>query len=150
MAQSDVFYTIHIASRPEKLWDALTSRRVLEKNWGKIESRWTVGSPVIEVDAEGKPLWTGEVVQSERPRRLGYTMIFADGPTTEVSFDLGKPVSKLDPDAVVVKLTVTQSGFGDNDNLAAGCARAWAEILSSIKSYIETGRPLGFAWEHQS
>jgi hypothetical protein len=30
-------------------------------------------------------------------------------------------------------------------------ARAWTEILSSIKSYVETGKPLKplpFAWKH--
>jgi hypothetical protein len=29
-----------------------------------------------------------------------------------------------------------------------GCARAWAEIMSSIKSYVETGKALPFAWKH--
>jgi hypothetical protein len=47
-----------------------------------------------------------------------------------------------------VQLRITQVGFEENSKLLAGCARAWPEILSSIKTYVETGRPLGFAWKH--
>ena len=69
-------------------------------------------------------------------------------PPTEVSFELGPPVSPTAAGADVVQLRVTQTGFEENSKLAAGCARAWPEILNSIKTYVETGRPLGFAWKH--
>ena len=69
-------------------------------------------------------------------------------PPTEVTFELGPPVSAIAGGAEIVQLRVTQVGFEETSKIAAGCARAWPEILSSIKTYVETGRPLGFAWKH--
>jgi hypothetical protein len=45
-----------------------------------------------------------------------------------------------------VRLKVVQSGFAENSKLINDCARAWTEILSSIKSYVETGGALPFAF----
>src|SRR5262245_45427817 len=150
MANRRLTYDIHIAATPEQVWAALTSPEALEKNWGKIQSPWTVGSSVTEVDDSRKVLWKGEVLRSERPRLLSYTFdVTGSGEApTEVTFELGPPVSPIAPGAEVVQLRITQAGFLENSKLAAGCARAWPEILSSIKTHVETGLPLGFAWRH--
>ena len=105
---------------------------------------------MTEVDDSGKVLWKGEVRRSEPPRVLAYSFdVTGSGESpTEVTFELGPPVSPIPSGAEVVQLRLTQTGFEANSKLAAGCARAWPEILSSIKTYIETGRPLGFAWKH--
>jgi uncharacterized protein YndB with AHSA1/START domain len=145
-----ITYVVYIATTAQKLWEALTSPEVLRNNWGKIESEWTKGSRVTEVDDSGKVLWQGEVRRSEQPHVLSYTFdVTGSGePPTEVTFELGPPVSPITQGAQVVQLRITQVGFEENSKLLAGCARAWPEILSSIKTYVETGRPLGFAWKH--
>jgi uncharacterized protein YndB with AHSA1/START domain len=150
MTNSTITYDLYIASTPEKVWDALTDPEVLEKNWGKIRSEWTVGSSVTEVDESGKILWKGEVLRSKPPRLLLYTfdVIGSGEPPTEATFELGPPVSEIAPEAAIVRLQLSHAGFGENSKLFAGCLRAWPEILSSIKTYVETGRPLGFAWKH--
>jgi uncharacterized protein YndB with AHSA1/START domain len=150
MANSRITYDIHIAATPEKLWDALTRPDALEKNWGKIQSQWTDGSSVTEVDDAGNVLWKGKVLRSEPPRVLSYTFdVTGSGePPTDVTFELDAPASEIAPDATIVRLQLTQTGFEANSKVFAGCARAWPEILSSIKTYVETGRPLGFAWKH--
>jgi uncharacterized protein YndB with AHSA1/START domain len=146
----NIAYAIHIATTPQRLWEALTSPEALRKNWGKIESRWTVGSQVSEVDDSGKLLWKGEVLQSEPPRLLSFTFdVTGTGePPTEVTFELSPPVSAVAENEQVVRLTVTHVGFKDDSKLHADCVRAWPEILSSVKTYLETGRPLRFAWKH--
>jgi uncharacterized protein YndB with AHSA1/START domain len=48
MDDTTIHYVIYIASTPENLWDTLTNPEALKKNWGIIESQWTVGSPVHE------------------------------------------------------------------------------------------------------
>jgi uncharacterized protein YndB with AHSA1/START domain len=150
MTNRNISYVIHIAATPEELWDALTSREVLERNWGRIDSRWTPGSTVTEIDDSGKILWKGEVLQSVRPRVLSYTFDVTDAGErpTEVTFELDLPASDIAPDARVVRLRLTQAGFDSDSKVFAGCERAWPEILSSVKTYVETGRPLGFAWKH--
>jgi uncharacterized protein YndB with AHSA1/START domain len=150
MANQNITYTIHIAASLEQLWTAITSPEVLMKNWGTIVSPWTTGSRVTEVDNSGKVLWTGEVKRSEPPRLLSYTfdVVGSGEPATEVTFELSPPVSPIAQGAQVVQLRVTQVGFEENSQVMPGCARAWPEILSSVKTYLETGRPLGFAWKH--
>jgi uncharacterized protein YndB with AHSA1/START domain len=150
MANQNLIYVIHIATTLDKLWEALTSPEVLKNNWGNIESQWTKGSRVTEVDDSGHVLWEGDVRRSEPPRLLSYTfdVTGSDEPPTEVTFQLGPPVSPIAQGAQVVQLRVTQIGFEKNSKLITGCARAWPEILSSLKTYLETGRPLGFAWKH--
>ncbi|HEY2013728.1 MAG TPA: SRPBCC domain-containing protein [Bryobacteraceae bacterium] len=150
MNSTDIAYVIHIAATPEQLWDALTSAEPLEKNWGRIQSPWTVGSPVAEVDGSGRPLWKGEVLESDAPRLLSYTfdVVGSGEPPTRVTFELSAPASPVAPGESVVRLTLTQSGFEEDSKLFSGCTRAWPEILSSVKTYLETGRPLRFAWKH--
>ncbi|MCU1259337.1 MAG: hypothetical protein JWO80_2222 [Bryobacterales bacterium] len=150
MDNPNIIYVIHIATTPEKLWEALTSPEALKRNWGNIESQWTVGSKVSEVAESGKVLWKGEVLSSEPPRLLSFTfdVIGSAEPPTKVTFELSPPASAVAPDATVVRLTVTQTGFEENGKQFTGCARAWPEILSSVKTYLETGRSLGFAWKH--
>src|SRR5689334_2650099 len=90
-----VNYVIHIAATPETVWNALTSAEALRKNWGRIESDWTNGSRVVEKDDAGKALWSGTIVRSDPPRLLSYTFdVTGSGePPTEVTFELGPPVS---------------------------------------------------------
>ncbi len=143
-------YVIHIAATPEDLWEALTSPQALELNWGKIRSEWTVGSEVTEVSRSGEVLWKGEVLRSDAHRLLSYTFdVTGSGEAaSEVTFTIDAPASKVARARRLSRLTLTHSGFGDNSQLFSGCARAWPEILSSVKSYLETGRPLPFVWNH--
>ena len=149
MATLKINFVIHIAATPERLWEALTNRQALERNWGRIQTTWSGGSPVKEVSKTGKVLWQGEVLRSEPPSLLSFTfgVVGVDEPPTEVTFELGPPVSRVAPGASVVRLAVTQTGFAEGSKLSSECARAWTEILSSFKSDIETGNPLPFVWE---
>jgi uncharacterized protein YndB with AHSA1/START domain len=150
MAQRDVSYVIHIASTPERVWQALTGAEALQQNWGIIRSKWTPGARVEEVSDSGKLLWQGEILEAEPGRRLSFTFDVpgSDEKPTSVSFDITAPASPLRPHEAVVRLTTTQSGFAEGSKLMPDCARAWTEIMSSVKSYVETGKALPFAWKH--
>jgi len=90
------------------------------------------------------------VLCSEPPRLLSFTfdVIGSGEQSTEVKFELSPPASKVAIGDSIVQLTVTQVGFRANSKLFDGCARAWPEIMSSVKTYLETGRPLRFVWKH--
>jgi uncharacterized protein YndB with AHSA1/START domain len=150
MSSRAITYVIHIATTHEELWQTLTNAEALKTNWGKINSVWTVGSEVTEVDDAGKVLWKGKILRSEAPHVLSYTMgvVGIAEPPTQVTFELGSPETEVQPKAPVVRLTLTQSGFTVDSKLYADCARAWPEIISSIKTYVETGKPLRFHWKH--
>jgi uncharacterized protein YndB with AHSA1/START domain len=147
---SQIVYVVYVATTMEKLWEALTSSEVLRKNWGRIESEWAKGSQIREIDDSGDILWRGDILRSEPPQLLSYTFeVTGSGePPTEVTFELSPPVSPIVPGAKIVQLRLTQSGFKESSKVFPGCARAWPEILSSVKTYLETSCPLGFAWKH--
>jgi uncharacterized protein YndB with AHSA1/START domain len=150
MNNRNITHVIHIAASPEALWEALTNPEALKKNWGRIESQWTVGSTVTELGDAGKVLWKGEVLRSDQPHVLSYTFdVSGSGePPTKVIFELTPPATEVSSKTPIVRLTVTQEGFQDTSKVFAGCACAWPEILSSVKTYLETGHPLPFMWKH--
>ena len=150
MAQRDISYVIHIASTPDRVWQALTGAEALRQNWGLIHSKWTPGARVEEVSDSGKVLWQGEVLEAEPGHHLSFTfdVVGSGEKPTNMSFDIAAPVSAVQADEAVVRLTTTQSGFTEGSKVRPDCARAWTEIMSSIKSYVETGKPLPFAWKH--
>jgi uncharacterized protein YndB with AHSA1/START domain len=150
MTLRDISYVIHIASTPDRVWQALTGAEALRQTWGLIQSHWTPGARVEEVSDSGRLLWQGEVLKAEPGRHLSYTFdaVGSGEKPTKVSFDIAPPVSPTKPHEAVVRVTTTQSGFAEDSKLMADCARAWTEIMSSIKSYVETGKALPFAWKH--
>ena len=54
-----ISYVVYVAASADRLWEALTNPEVLARNWGRIQSQWTVGSAVAEVDDSGTTLWNG-------------------------------------------------------------------------------------------
>jgi hypothetical protein len=54
MTNSKIVDVIHIGATAEKLWDALTNPKTLQESWGNIQSEWTQGSRVQEIDASGR------------------------------------------------------------------------------------------------
>jgi uncharacterized protein YndB with AHSA1/START domain len=125
-------------------------KQALKACWGKIHSAWSAGAPVQEVSNTGAVPWQGRIQRSEPPRHLAFTFDVpgTDEKPTDVSFEIEPPVSKVAPGHSIVRLKVVQSGFADNSKLLNECARAWTEILSSFKSYVETGGALPFDWRH--
>jgi uncharacterized protein YndB with AHSA1/START domain len=150
MTDRQTSYMIHIAATPEQLWTVLTDQEALKACWGTIRSAWSVGAPVEEVSSNGTVLWRGKVRRCEPPHHLSFTFDVPgiDENPTDVSFELEPPVSKVAPGGSIVRLKVVQSGFAENSKLLNDCARAWTEILSSFKSYLETGGALPFDWQH--
>jgi hypothetical protein len=102
------------------------------------------------VSSSGKLLWQGMVLRSEPPDCCHFSFdVIGSGETpTQVTFELGRPVSDVALNVSVIRLALTQVGFAETSKLRADCARAWTEILSSFKSYLETGKPLPFVWKH--
>lgn len=138
-------YVTYIATTPEKLWDTLTDGEFTRRYWGgrRIQSDWKAGSPVQHVREDGGIDWQGEVLRSERPRLLSYTfhMEISEAHRGErpsrVTFELQAMGS-------VVKLTLTQDGFEADSATFETTRHGWPAIMSSLKSVLETGRPLPF------
>ncbi|MDL5154460.1 DUF899 family protein [Actinomycetospora termitidis] len=125
--------TIYVHSTPEEIWLALTDAEATAAWWGRSNvSDWEVGSRWEHRKPSGELDGTGEVLVSDRPRRLVLT--FPSGPPSRVAFE-------VDPYEEIARLTVTHSDLA-SEPLRAIVAGVWAAVLSNLKTYLETGTTL--------
>jgi uncharacterized protein YndB with AHSA1/START domain len=138
-------YVTYIETTQEKLWQALTEADFTERYWFgyRLQSDFTVGARAT-LGKDGKVTDEGVVLECDPPRRLAYTWhaIFNDEMAKEkpsrVSFDLEKR-------GAYVKLTVTHEDFAEASKVLPSISTGWPMVLSSLKSLLETGRPLPLA-----
>lgn len=143
MDKPEFVYVTYIATTPEKLWAALTRGDFTKTYWygRRIESDWTVGSPVRFFDHD-TPVVTdsGVVLECDPLRRLVYT--FRNELSDEALEQGHSRVSfTLEPQDGMVKLTLVHDELPD-EQAARDFREGWSPILSSLKTLLETGKPL--------
>ncbi len=143
MSKPEFVYVTYIATTPGKLWAALTQGNFTKKYWygRRIESDWTVGSAVRFFDRDTQDLTdSGVVLECDPPRRLVYSFRpeFSDEVRklghSRVSFT-------IEPHQDQVKLTLIHDQL-PSEQAAAQFREGWSPILSSLKTFLETGKPL--------
>ena len=137
-------YTIYIASTPQKVWEALTSAEFSKRYFfgNSVEVEPKVGGAYIVRTQDGALHISGEVMECDPPRRLSVTfnvnwpaLIEKLGPTL-VTYE-------IEPAGDAVRLTMTESHDRPlSDDILSGGRQGWPAILSSLKSLLETGKPL--------
>jgi uncharacterized protein YndB with AHSA1/START domain len=143
MTTQSTVYVTYIATTPEKLWAALTSSEFTRQYFFNrtVESDWQKGSPWILRMPDGRVDVKGEVRESDPPRKLVVTWnvdwIAEQLPEAIVSYEI-EPLG-----GGVVRLTMTEAHPTPVPAyLLEGGRRGWPMILSSLKSLLETGKPL--------
>jgi DNA-binding transcriptional ArsR family regulator len=134
---------IFIRTTPEKLWQAITDGRISEQYYmhTRVESTWQPGAPYQYLFADGRVMIDGEVRESDPPRRLVTTFNALwlpegeRGETTIVTYE-------IEPVGAVCKLTLTHEGLTPGAPMVLSIQTGWSQILSSLKSLLETGEPL--------
>lgn len=139
-------YVVYVAATPEQVWRALTDGAQTRQFWygRRVESDWKVGSPVTfwyEKDGAEAISDSGIVLESNPPHRLSYTFHvefideLRDAHPSRVTFE-------IEPKGGDVKLTLTHDEFESGSKVLAGVSQGWPIILCSLKSFVETGKPL--------
>lgn len=138
MDKPEFVYVGYIATTPERLWAALTSGEFTKAYWyqRRIESDWRLGSPVTFFDGDSAVTDSGVVLVCDPPRQLAYSFRNEGdtGPHSRVSFT-------LEPHPGMVKLTLIHDELPDAQ-AAKDFREGWAPILSSLKTFLESGKPL--------
>ncbi|NDL59365.1 ArsR/SmtB family transcription factor [Phytoactinopolyspora mesophila] len=156
MTKPEFVYTTYINTTPEKLWQALTDPTFTKRYWSvTFDTDWAVGSTMTWHMGEVTMADPAQVIlESEPYRRLSYTWHtvtpeFAEA--VELSDELyeklrSEPRSKItfdiEPHGAAVKLTVVHDGFEPDSTLLEMVGQGWTELLSSLKTLLETGEPL--------
>ena len=142
-------YVTYIATTPEKVWRALVDPEVTREYWDaggpahENVSDWTPGSrwEHIRVDDARTVDIVGRVVESTPPRRLVLTWARPkeaedDSKHSRVTFD-------IEPNREgVIRLTVTHEDLERDPQMLAGISGGWPQVLSNLKTLLETGRSL--------
>jgi uncharacterized protein YndB with AHSA1/START domain len=136
-------YVTYIASTPEKVFAAITTPEIASQYWGHENvSTWEKGArwQHIKANADRTVELVGEVIEHDPPKRLVISWANAsqaDDPRnySRVSFD-------IEPYQDMVRLTVNHDDLVAGSGMASGVSKGWPVVLSSLKSYLETGKGL--------
>ena len=142
MSKAKFVYVVYIATTAEKVWRALVDGEVTHLYWGhqnvsdwKVGSRWqhqSMDSHVVKI--------VGKVLESMPPHRLALSWARpedADKPSQQ-----SRVLFEIEPVNDMVKLTVSHTELEDGSDMQHGITEGWPRVLSSLKSYLETGKAL--------
>ena len=136
-------YVTYIAATPEKVFEAITKPEVTRRYWGHENvSDWRPGSRWQHVrDNEQRTVnLGGEVIENTPPSRL--VISWANESEAADPRAYSRVTFDIEPYEDMVKLTVTHDDLVVGSGMANGVTKGWPVVLSSMKSYLETGRGL--------
>jgi uncharacterized protein YndB with AHSA1/START domain len=143
MAESRFVYVTYIRTTPAKLWQALIDPEFTRRYWCETqqESEWKPGASWKVMAPDGRVADSGEIVQIEPERRLVLTWrnhlfpeVHAEG--------YSRLTYELESVGESVKLTLIHEIDKPDSKLIEAVSGGWPQILSSLKSLLETGEPL--------
>lgn len=136
-------YVTYILASPEKVFEAITRPEIARRYWGHENvSDWKPGSKWehVRANAQRTVELVGEVVEVVPPTRLVMTWANASQATDPASYS--RVTFEIEEYEGVAKLTVTHDELEAGSGMAKGVGKGWPVVLSSLKSFLETGRPI--------
>lgn len=142
MARSEFVYVTYIKTTPEKLWSAITDQEITRQyRFGTYaESEWKPGASWRMVTKTGDVLDSGEIVESNPPRRLIIKWRNEWKPEFKAEGDSYCTFAiEQEPVGSATKLTVTHAIDKSPSPFIDAAAIGWPKTLSNLKSLLETG-----------
>jgi len=141
MQKPKLVYATYIRTTPRKLWDAITKPEFTHRYWGGARnvSDWKKGSKwehVFEKDADPVGI-TGKVLESTPPKRL--VLSWAD---PDKLADQSRVTFEIEALEDMVCLKVTHDKLKVGSKMLRGVSWGWPRVLSSLKTFLETGKGL--------
>jgi uncharacterized protein YndB with AHSA1/START domain len=135
-------YEILIRTTPERLWRAITDPEdtMLYYYGTRVESDWKPGSRLLYFDGDEISL-DCKIIEIEPPKRLvhTFTMSYEPGLAAERPSRVSWVIEKQ---GEVCRLTLVHDNFDGETETYREVEHGWVDILSSLKTLLETGRPL--------
>ena len=138
---SSFVYVTYIRTTPDKLWSALTTREFVQKFWLGIlvDADWKLGGSWKLSFPDGRVADTGEITAFEPTKRLSIRWQHEWMPELKAE---GRSLCTMDIEPAAgetVKLTVTHSIECEGSKFIDAVSGGWPQILSNLKSLLETG-----------
>jgi uncharacterized protein YndB with AHSA1/START domain/DNA-binding transcriptional ArsR family regulator len=132
-------HVIYIDAPIERVWEVLTDTEHTGKFWGhRVVSGWSKGDSWEMRKRDGQTEGVGTILEIDPPHRLSHSWGWpseVDSPelASRATYDLEQVGS-------VVRLTVTHENL--RPEAIEPTNSGWSMVLSSLKSYVETGTRL--------
>lgn len=141
--ESAFVYVTYIKATPDRVWDAITNTEFMKQYWFGVrcESNWKAGSSWKMVHADGTVTDTGEIIESDPPKRLVIKWLNEWKPELKAE-GYSRCTFEIEPNPVnkATKLTVTHVINKKPSKLIEAVSGGWPRILSNLKSLLETGK----------
>jgi uncharacterized protein YndB with AHSA1/START domain len=139
MKKPNQVYTTYIHTTPKKLWEAITKPEFTRQYWGNMTnvSDWKRGSKWEHHNPESEVWITGKVLECTPPKRL--VLSWAD---PDDLADKSRVTFEIEALEDMVCLTVTHGSFKPGSKMAGKVSKGWPKVLSSLKTFLETGKGL--------
>ena len=140
MSKPEFVYVIYIGAPKQKVWTAITTGEHTKTFWKRfVKSDWKVGSRVefFYPEDQTKLSHDGEVLEIDPPNRLVMTF---DLKPEGIDEKPSRVTYELEEHELGTKFAVIHEGFPPESKVLPGISNGWPRILSSMKSYIESGK----------
>jgi uncharacterized protein YndB with AHSA1/START domain len=133
-------YVTFIRTTADRLWAALTQPEFMKQYWFGMhcESDWKPGSPWRLVFTDGRLADAGEIIEADPPRRLQIQWRNEWKPELKAE-GFSHCTFELEPLDGAVKLSVTHEIDITDSKFIQAVSGGWPQILSNLKSLLETG-----------
>lgn len=136
-------YFIYIAATPEMVFEAITRPEIARQYWGHENvSDWNPGSKWQHVRADSQRTVTiaGNVLQHQCGKRLVFTWASAARYSNPSAHS--RVTIEVEPYERMVRLAVAHDDLEEGSDMEKGISKGWPIVLSSLKSFLETGRAI--------
>jgi uncharacterized protein YndB with AHSA1/START domain len=139
-AGSRFVYVTYIRATPEKLWSALLSAEFARQYWRGAwpEAEWKQGGSWKLMFPDGRVGDAGEIVAFEPLKRLAIRWRNEFKPEFKAE-GWSLCTMEIEPMGDVVKLTVSHEMAREGSKFIDAVSGGWPQILSNLKSLLETG-----------
>lgn len=142
-------YVTYIATRPDRVWQALIDGELTRRYWAGNENRsdWQEGSTWEHrtTDADPTVRIMGKVIEIRPPHRL--VLSWAEPGAAHDLSQHSRVTFEIEAVEDSVRLTVTHDQFVVGSDMPRRVTDGWPRVLSSLKSFLETGTTLRI-WAH--
>jgi uncharacterized protein YndB with AHSA1/START domain len=143
MGNEKFVYVIYIATTPNKVWSALLEGELTRQYWKhKNVSDWKKGSKWQHIadDGKGTLRLEGEVLEIVPDKRL--VLSWAEPADAKERSKHTRVAIDIETVGDMVRLTVTHDELKAGSEMLRKISIGWPRVFSSLKSFLETGRPL--------
>jgi uncharacterized protein YndB with AHSA1/START domain len=135
-------YEIFIRTTPERLWRAITDPADTRQYYfgTEVQSDWKTGSKLVYLDG-GEPSLDCKILEIDPAHRLVHSFVALYSP--EMASERPSRVTwEIEKMGDACRLTLVHDEFDGETATYHSVEHGWSQILSGLKTLIETGQPL--------